>query len=153
LAEGLARVAVEVAVAEAVAQAALEEGSAEGLARVAVEVAVAEAVAQAAALEEGSAEGLARAAVEVAVAEAVAQAALEVGSAGRLARAAGQEREAAVQATVDQVPVGRAEAEDPVQAAVSAAGEGNPANGWRLRPCCAAPRWAGWGEQEASAPA
>ena len=105
----------------------------------------AEAEAQAA-LVEGSAEGLARVAVEVAVAEA--QAPLEGVAQAGPARAARQERAAAVQATVDQVPVGRA-AEDPVPAA----GEGNPVNGWRLRPCCAAPRRAGWGEQEASAPA
>ena len=135
--EGLARAPVEVAVA----QAALEGG----LARAPVEVVVAQA-----ALEEG----LARAPVEVAVAQAALE---EVAPAGP-APAAGSERVAAVQATVDQTPVGRAAAEDRVQAAealpvaaVSGAREGNPVNGWRLRPCCAAPRWAGWAEQEASA--
>jgi hypothetical protein len=139
LEEGLARAPVEVAVA---ARAALEEG----LARAPVEV----AAAARAALEEG----LARAPVEV----AVAQVALE-----EVAQA-GQERVAAIQATMDQVPVdqapvGRAAGEDQVQAAealpvavVSGARGGNPVNGWRLPPCCAAPRWAGWGEQEASAP-
>jgi hypothetical protein len=113
------------------------EAAEEGLARAPVEVAAAQA-----ALEEG----LARSPVEVVLAQAALE---EVAQAGP-ALAAGQERVAAVQATVDQAQAAEAL---PSVAAVSGAREGNPVNGWRPRPCCAAPRWAGWGEQEASAPA
>ena len=128
--EGLARAPVEVAVAQAVLE--------EGLARAPVEVAAAAQVV----LEEG----LARAPVGV----AVAQAGLEEG----LARAP-VEVTVAAQVALEQglarAPVGRAAEARPSVAAVSGAREANPVNGWRLRPCCAAPRWAGWGEQEASA--
>ena len=131
--EGLVRAPVEVAVAAA--QAVLEEGLARALEVTAAQVA----------LEEG----LARAPVEV----AVAQAGLEAG----LARAPVEVAVAAAQAVLEEglarAPVGRAAEARPSVAAVSGAREGNPVNGWRLRPCCAAPRWAGWGEQEASAPA
>ena len=69
---------------------------------------------------------------------------------------AAQKRAAAVLVEVGraaEAPV--AEAEEAASAAlavVSAAGQGNPVNGWRLRPCCAALGWARSGEQEALAP-
>ena len=98
----------------------------------------------------------------VAVAVAEAQAALEEVAQAGPAPVAGQERAAADRVTMDRAAVDRVAvdrvavdrvavdrvAEDPVHAAealpsvaaVSAAGERNPVNGWRLQPCCAAPR-------------
>ena len=107
--------------------------------RAPVEVAVAAAQAV---LEEGLARALEVTAAQVALEEGLARAPVEVAVA-----------QAALEEGLAQAPVGRAAEARPSVAAVSGAREGNPVNGWRLRPCCAAPRWAGWGEQEASAPA
>ena len=102
--------------------------------------------------EESLEEELARVRVE----PGMAQAALAEEVAGPALAGAAQKRAAAVRVEVDRAakaPV--AEAEEAASAAlavVSAAGQGNPVNGWRLRPCCAALGWAGSGEQEALAP-
>ena len=97
-------------------------------------------------------EELARVQVEPAMAQAaLAEEVARPGLAG-----AAQKRAAAVLVEVGraaEAPV--AEAEEAASAAlavVSAAGQGNPVNGWRLRPCCAALGWARSGEQEALAP-
>ena len=107
------------------------------------------AVGAEAALEERLEEELARVRVE----PAMAQAALAEEVAGPALAGAAQKRAAAVRVEVDRAAEGPvAEAASPALAVVSAAGQGNTVNGWRLRPCCAALGWAGSGEQEALAP-
>ena len=102
--------------------------------------------------EESLEEELARVRVE----PGMAQAALAEEVAGPALAGAAQKRAAAVRVEVDRAAEGPvAEAEEAAASAlavVSAEGQGNPVNGWRLRPCCAALGWAGLGEQKAQAP-
>jgi hypothetical protein len=117
------------------AVAGAEEPTAAGACGKRAKPRVAAVVGAEAALEERL-EGLARVRVE----PAMAQAALADEVAGPALAGAAQKRVAAVRVgRAAEGPV--AEAEEAASAAlaeVSAAGQGNPVNGWWLRPCCAA---------------
>ena len=84
--------------------------------------------------------GLEEELARVAAKPAMAQAALAEEVAGPALAGAAQKRAAAVRVEVDraaEAPVAEAE-EAAALAVVSAAGQGNRVDGWRLRPCCAA---------------
>ena len=83
--------------------------------------------------------GLEEELARVAAKPAMAQAALAEEAAGPALAGAAQKRAAAVRVEVDRAAEGPvAEAEEAAPAVVSAAGQGNPVNGWRLRQCCVA---------------